>query len=43
MFDLVKIFNLRQIPVCKYVGCMYAQELPWRRPIMREQELDLVL
>jgi hypothetical protein len=26
MFDLVKIFNLRQVPVCKYVACMYAQD-----------------
>ncbi len=43
MFDLVKIFSLRQIPVCKYVACMNAQELQWRRRVMPEQELDLVL
>jgi hypothetical protein len=43
MFDLVKIFNLRQIPVCKYVACMYAQDLHWRRRVLSEQEHDLVL
>ena len=43
MFDLVKIFNLRQVPVCKYVACMYAQELQWRRQVLPEQEHDLVL
>jgi hypothetical protein len=43
MFDLVKIFNLRQIPVCKYVACMYAQDLQWRRRVLPEQDLDLVL
>ena len=41
--DLVKIFNLRQIPVCKYVACMYAQDLQWRRRVLPEQEIDLVL
>ncbi len=43
MFDLVKIFNLRQIPVCKYVACMYAQQLHWRQRVTPEQEHDLVL
>jgi hypothetical protein len=43
MFDLVKIFNLRQVPVCKYVACMYAQQLHWRRQVLPEQEQDLVL
>jgi hypothetical protein len=43
MFDLVKIFNLRQVPVCKYVACMYAQQLHWRRRVLPEQEYDLVL
>jgi hypothetical protein len=43
MFDLVKIFNLRQIPVCKYVACMYAQDLQWRRRVLPEQEHDLEL
>ena len=43
MFDLVKIFNLRQVPVCKYVACMYAQQLDWHRRVLPEQEHDLVL
>jgi hypothetical protein len=43
MFDLVKIFNLRQIAICKYVACMYAQQLQWRQPVLPEQEYDLVL
>ncbi len=43
MFDLVKIFNLRQTPVCKYAACIYAQQLQWRRRVLPEQELDLVL
>jgi VTC domain len=43
MFDLVKIFNLRQTPVCKYAACIYAQQLQWRRRVLPEQEYDLVL
>ena len=43
MFDLVKIFNLRQIPICKYTSCMYAQQLQWHRRVLAEQEQDLVL
>jgi hypothetical protein len=43
MFDLVKIFNLQRIPVCKYVACMYAQDLQWRRRVLPDQEHDLVL
>jgi hypothetical protein len=43
MFDLVKIFNLRQVPVCKYVACMYAQQLHCRRRVLPEQEQELVL
>jgi hypothetical protein len=43
MFDLVKIFNLRQVSVCKYVACMYAQDLQWRRRVLAEQEHDLQL
>ncbi len=43
MFDLVKIFNLRQIPVCKYVACMYAQDLQWNRRVLPEQEHALTL
>ena len=43
MFDLAKIFNLRQTPVCKYSACIYAQELQWGRQILPEQEEALVL
>jgi len=43
MFDLVKIFNLRQIPVCKYVACIYAQQLQWKRRVLPEQEETLTL
>ena len=43
MFDLVKIFNLQRIPFCKYVACLYAQDLQWRRRVLPEQEQDLVL
>jgi hypothetical protein len=43
MFDLVKIFNLRQTPVCKYAACIYAQDLQWHRRVLPEQEEDLVL
>jgi len=43
MFDLVKIFNLRQTPVCKYTACIYAQQLHWNRPVLAEQEEDLKL
>jgi hypothetical protein len=43
MFDLVRIFNLRQTPVCKYSACIYAQELQWKRRVLPEQEEVLVL
>jgi hypothetical protein len=42
MFDLVKIFNLRQTPVCKYSACIYAQQLQYKRAVLPEQEFDLV-
>jgi hypothetical protein len=42
MFDLVKIFNLRQTPVCKYSACIYAQQLQHKRGVLPEQEFDLV-
>jgi hypothetical protein len=42
MFDLVKIFNLRQTPVCKYSACIYAQQLHFNRAVLPEQEFDLV-
>lgn len=41
MFELAKIFNLRQISVCKYSACIYAQQLQWRRKVMPEQEETL--
>ena len=43
MFELVKLFNLRQTPVCKYSACIYAQQLHWKRRVLPEQEEDLVL
>jgi hypothetical protein len=43
MFDLVKLFNLRQTPVCKYSACIYAQQLHFKRGVLPEQEFDLVL
>jgi hypothetical protein len=43
MFELVKIFNLRQTPVCKYSACIYAQQLQFGRQPLPEQEEDLVL
>jgi hypothetical protein len=42
MFDLVKIFNLRQTPVCKYSACIYAQQLQYKRGVLPEQEFDVV-
>lgn len=42
MFDLVKLFNLRQTPVCKYSACIYAQQLQYKRAVLPEQEFDLV-
>ena len=43
MFDLVRLFNLQQTPVCKYCACIYAQQLEWGRRVLPEQEEDLVL
>lgn len=43
MRDLVKIFNLKQTPVCKYSACVYAQQLQWKKPVLPEQELALKL
>ncbi len=43
MFDLVRIFNLNRIAVCKYAACIYAQQLHWRRRVFPEQEDDLKL
>jgi len=34
--DLVRIFNLQQIPVCKYSACIYTQQLQHGRPPLRE-------
>ncbi len=41
MFDLVRIFNLRQTPVCKYCGCIYAQQMQHGRQPLAELEEDL--
>ncbi len=43
MFELAKIFNLKQISVCKYSACVYAQQLQWQRKVLPEQEEELVL
>jgi hypothetical protein len=43
MFELVKIFNLRQTPVCKYSACIYAQQLQWGGRVLPEQEEELVM
>jgi hypothetical protein len=43
MLDLVKLFNLRQTPVCKYSACVYAQQLQWGRPPLPEQEKEFAL
>jgi len=43
MFKLAEIFNLKQISVCKYTACVYAQQLQWRRKVLPEQEEELVL
>ena len=43
MLDLVKIFNLHQIPVCKYTACVYAQQLQHGRQPLPEQEEALKL
>lgn len=42
MFDLVKIFNLKQTPVCKYSACVYAQQLQFRRGVLPEQDLPVL-
>ena len=42
MVELVRIFNLQQIAVCKFTACMYAQQIPWHRKIFPEQEEDLI-
>lgn len=43
MFDMVKIFNLQRMPVCKYCACIYAMGLQHGRPILPEREKDLIL
>ena len=42
MVDLVKIFNLFQISVCKYTACIAAQQVQWHRKVLLEQEEDLI-
>ena len=43
MFDLVRLFNLNRIAVCKYAACVFAQQLQWGRRLLHEQEEDLKL
>ncbi len=43
MQDLVEIFNLHQVAVCKYSASIYAQQIQWRRKVFPEQEEDLVV
>ncbi len=43
MFEMAKLFNLRQTPVCKYSAGIYAQQLHWGRKVLPEQEEELVL
>ena len=43
MSELTRLFNLRQLPVCKYSGCVYAQQLHHHRPLLPELEEDLIL
>jgi hypothetical protein len=43
MFELAKTFNLKQISVCKYTACVYAQQLQWQRKVIPEQEEELEL
>ena len=42
MVDLVQIFNLNQVAVCKYTACTYAQQLQWHRRVFPEEELPLI-
>jgi hypothetical protein len=42
MVDLVKIFNLNQVAVCKYTACTFAQQMQWHRRVFPEQEKDLI-
>jgi hypothetical protein len=43
MLDLVQVFNLQQIPVCKYSACVYTQQLQHGRQPLTEQEQTLKL
>ena len=43
MLDLVRIFNLHWIPLCKYTSCIFAQQLHWRAPLCRHLEEELHL
>lgn len=38
MFEMVKAFNLRRVPVCKYAACVYAAGLHWDQPVLPERE-----
>jgi hypothetical protein len=43
MLDLVRVFNLQQIPICKYSACVYTQQLQHGRQPLPEQEEALKL
>jgi hypothetical protein len=43
MLDLVRVFNLHQIPICKYCACVYTQQLQHGRQPLPEQEEALKL
>ena len=43
MLDLVKVFNLQHVPICKYSGCVYTQQLQHGRQPLPELEEALKL
>jgi SPX domain protein involved in polyphosphate accumulation len=43
MLDLVKVFNLQQVPICKYSACVNTQQLQYGRPPLPELEEALNL
>ncbi|HVV72514.1 MAG TPA: polyphosphate polymerase domain-containing protein [Verrucomicrobiae bacterium] len=43
MLEVVKIFNLHRIPVCKYCACVNAQQLQWGASVLPAREENFVL
>ncbi len=43
MAEMARLFNLKQLPVCKYSACVYAQQLQWHRAVLPELEETLIL